>query len=162
MASGRGKVLTISILAAITAASFAIWLIPMERNMTLVSTDEEALLDSVDGIRGVIQESLYTRYGMMLDGMIAPAEFIVEAQTTSDQVSAQIRQLAASNAGPQWSDSYAEYIDALRALNSMTREMTIVAGSLEEGKSYQDSQDRIDELTDRIIQHIDASNSARP
>ena len=47
MASRKGVVLTVIILAAITAASFSLWLIPQNYEATFVVTDYESYLDGV-------------------------------------------------------------------------------------------------------------------
>ena len=53
MASKKGIVVTVIILAAITGASFSLWLIEPENETTLVVTDYQNYLDGVENIHEV-------------------------------------------------------------------------------------------------------------
>ena len=162
MASRKGGILTIAILAAITAASFAFWFVPMNQEMTLVVADHRELLDGVDSIRQAVQISLESSYAAMLNGTLEPVEFVSEAEVATDQMIEQISILISSQPPPQWTQSYAEYVEALRAFNSMAREMIVVASALESGDQYQNSAERIEELAGMIQDSISASDLVRP
>ena len=70
MASKKGIVVTVIILAAITGASFSLWLIEPENETTLVVTDYQNYLDGVENIHEVLQESIDIEYQNLRDGKI--------------------------------------------------------------------------------------------
>lgn len=164
MASKRGKVLTIAILAAITLASFAIWLMPQDLSMTIVTDDYGGLLDSTKSIHGTLYDSLMVQYQEMLDGTITAPAYTEAAQITSDQVIEQIRALVSANPPQKWAASYEQYIEALRAFNSMIRETVVLAGMVESGNDTgrQDTMSKIAELGSLAQDHAARSDAARP
>ncbi len=164
MASNRGKVLTIAILAAITLASFAIWLVPQDLSMTIVTDDYGGLLDSTKSIHGTLYDSLMAQYQEMLDGAITASAYTEAAQITSDQVTEQIRVLVSANPPQAWAASYEQYIDTLRAFNSMIRETVVLAGMIESGNDAekQSTMSKIDELDGLARDHAARSDAARP
>ena len=58
MASKKGIVITIIILAAITGASFLLWIVPQNNETTFVISDYEDYLNGVKNIHEVLQESI--------------------------------------------------------------------------------------------------------
>ena len=164
MAGKRGKVLTIAILAAITLASFAIWLVPQDLSMTIVTDDYGGLLDSTKSIHGTLHDSLMVQYQEMLDGTITASAYTEAAQITSDQVTEQIRALVSASPPQEWAASYEQYIETLRAFNSMIRETVVLAGMVESGNDAgkQDAMSKIDELDSLAQDHATRSDAARP
>lgn len=162
--SKRGKVLTIAILAAITVASFAVWLVPQNLSMTIVTDDYEGLLDSTTSIHDTLQNSLMAQYQNMLDGSVMPAEYTEAAQITSTQVTEQIRILVTASPPQEWAASYEQYIESLRAFNSMIRETVVLAGMVESGDEpgRQETAERIEELAGLARDHAARSAEARP
>ena len=55
MASKKGIIITIIILASITAASFLLWIVPQENPATLVVSDYENYLEGVKKIHQVFK-----------------------------------------------------------------------------------------------------------
>jgi hypothetical protein len=53
MASKKGIAITAIILAAITGASFLLWIVPQENDTTFIVTDYEGYLDGVKNIHEV-------------------------------------------------------------------------------------------------------------
>lgn len=164
MASRRGKILTIAILAAITLASFAIWLMPQDLRMTIVTDDYGGLLDSTKSIHGTLHDSLMVQYQEMIDGAITTSAYTEAAQITSDQVTEQIRVLVSAGPPQEWAASYEQYIETLRAFNSMIRETVVLAGMVESGNDAgkQDIMSKIDELGGLAQDHAARSDAARP
>ena len=162
--SKRGKVLTITILAAITVASFLVWLVPQDLSMTIVTDDYGSLLDSTISIHDTLQDSLMVQYQDMLGGGVTPAEYTEAAQITSTQVTEQIRILVTASPPQEWAASYEQYIDSLRAFNSMIRETVVLAGMVESGDEpgRQETTKRIEELDGLARDHAVRSAEARP
>ena len=58
MASKKGVILTIGILAVITGTSFLVWLMPQNNEISIVVSDFESHLDGVKEIHRTISEGL--------------------------------------------------------------------------------------------------------
>ncbi|MBI1657700.1 MAG: hypothetical protein IS632_02855 [Thaumarchaeota archaeon] len=160
--SKRGKVLTIAILAAITVASFVVWLVPQDLGMTIITDDYGGLLDSAISIHGTLQDSLTAQYQNMLAGSVMPAEYAEVAQITSAQVTEQIRILVTASPPQEWAASYEQYIESLRAFNSMIRETAVVAEAISSGGDVSHMEPRIAELRGLSAEHAELSDAARP
>ena len=65
MASKKGIVTTVIILAAITGASFLLWVIPQDYETTFVVSDYEGYLDGVKNIHEILEESINIRISLM-------------------------------------------------------------------------------------------------
>ena len=92
MASKKGIAVTAIILAAITGASFLLWIVPEERlpkesETTFVVTDYGNYLDGVKNIHEVLQESIDIEYKNLLNGEITAEDYFTITETniiTSD------------------------------------------------------------------------------
>ena len=162
MASKRGKIATVGILAAITLASFAIWLIPQNTGTVLVTTDYGSLLDATVAIHDTLRESLDEQYGMMLQGAVSSAEYTEAAGIVSDQVTEQIMGLASAEPPSEWVESYSQYIESLRAFNSVIRETVVVAEAVSSGGDIAHMESQIAELESTSAEHAGFSDAARP
>lgn len=164
MAKGRGKfskrgiVLTVVILAVITAASFIVYIVPQNSGVVFVTTDYEAHLDSTANIHSTLQASFQEQYDMVLNGHITMDEYVMAAQVLSDQTVEQISILVTSNPPPEWSDSYSAYTESLRAFNSMLRESVILTDDIQNTETI----NRIEQLNDTTHDYIEMSISVRP
>ena len=76
MASKKGIAITAIILAAITGASFLLWIVPQENDTTFIVTDYEGYLDEVKNIHEVLQESVDMEYQNLREGKISPIDYI--------------------------------------------------------------------------------------
>ena len=86
MASKKGVAITVIILAAITSASFLLWVIPQENDTTFIVSDYEGYLDGVKNIHEVLQESIDIEYKNLRDGKISPDDYITITEVTSSQI----------------------------------------------------------------------------
>ena len=162
MVRKRGKIATVGILAAITLASFAVWLIPQNTGTVLVTTDHGDLLDATVAIHDTLRESLDEQYGLMLQGTVSSGEYAEAAGIVSDQVTGQIRTLASAEPPSEWVESYSQYIESLRAFNSMIRETAVVAEAISSGEDISRMESRIAELRALSAEHAGLSDTARP
>ena len=163
--SKKGLIITIIILAAITLASFSIWLIPQSNNLTLVITDYESQLNNAKVIHNTITEDLEADFKKVVQMEINSDEFIGLAEISSSQINTQIIQLVQSKAPEEWQKSYLNYIEALKQTNSQIRESIVVATKIKEGSSQSDLADefeRIEEYKKGSLFYADASDSSRP
>ncbi|MXX20301.1 MAG: hypothetical protein F4Y82_03360 [Cenarchaeum sp. SB0665_bin_23] len=164
MAKGRGKfskrgiILTVVILAVITAASFVVYVVPQNSGVVFVTTDYAAQLDSTANIHSTLQASFQEQYDMMLEGHITTDEYVQAAQVLSDQTVEQISMLATSSPPSEWSESYSAYTESLRAFNSILRESIILVDDMQNAETL----NRIERLNSTIHDYIEISMFARP
>ncbi|MDA7952687.1 MAG: hypothetical protein MPI95_01005 [Nitrosopumilus sp.] len=131
MASKRGLVLTAGLLAAITAASFAIWL-PGTSTPTLVVSDPGDHLDGIEAVRAVLAESIRSEYGAVLEG--APrGPYEESAQAAARQARGQMAELLSASPPAGWEASYAAQAGAVRALGAYIVETMAAAAEIEAG-----------------------------
>lgn len=140
MASTKGIVVTVGILAALTAASFAIWLIPQQGPGTvIVVSDNASHLDRIDAERSAMAAAVSEQFAGVLDGSVPPADHIASARESSVIVKRQIAELFRSGAGEQWHASYSKYVESLRSLDEYIGETAIVAGLIADGREAGDT-----------------------
>ena len=149
MATKKGVVITVMILAAITAASFLVWLIPQNIETEIIISDFGIHLDNVKEIHSTLNNGINEEFQNMLDKKITPQEYINLAEISSSQVNSQIIQLVESKAPEEWHESYLNYMESLKIFNSQIRESIIVATLIDEDKQT------TNEFTD-IIKKIDS------
>lgn len=164
MGSKKGISITIGILSAITIASFVIWTIPQNNQITFVVSDYETHLDGVKAIHQIIIEDLDNDFQNMINGTLTPQEYIGAAESSSTQVNSQIIQLVQSEVNDEWSKSYSDYMEALKNYNSHIRETIVAANKIAEGvdSDIQDILERSQEFKDRMYALIEQSDQARP
>lgn len=162
MASKKGIIVTIIILAAITAASFLFWAIPQESPSTLVVSDYENYLDGVKKIHEVLEESIDVEFKNLLDGKTSPDEYIAITEVTSSQVTAQISEFVTSKPPKEWQDSYIRYMEALKKFNSYIIETKVAASMLKEGQIDDEVMQKIGSLKSESQELINKSYELRP
>ena len=165
MATKKGIVVTVVILAAITAASFLVWLIPQNIENRIVISDFEAHLDNIKEIRFTLQTEVDQEFQNMLNGKINSTEYIEIAEASSSQVNSQIIQLVESKAPEEWHKSYLNYIESLKKFNSQIRETIVVATMMNknnESGEIQDILEKIDSLRKDSESLSIASDDTRP
>ena len=162
MASKKGIVITVVILAAITAASFLFWIIPQENTSTLAVSDYENYLDGVKKIHEVLQESIETEFQNLLNEKISPDEYIAITEVTSTQVTAQISEFITSKPTKEWQDSYISYMEALKKFNSYVIETKVAANMLKEDQINTEIIQKIESLKLESQELINKSDELRP
>lgn len=162
MASKKGIIVTVIILATITAASFLFWIIPQENPSTLVVSDYANYLDGVKKIHEVLQESIETEFQNLLDGKTSPEEYIAITEVTTSQVTVQISEFVTSKPPEEWQDSYISYMEALKKFNSYIVETKVAANMLKEGQIDTEVIQKIESLRLESQELINKSNELRP
>ncbi len=165
MASKKGIAITAIILAAITGASFLLWVIPQENETTFVVTDYQGYLDGVRNIHEVLQESVDIEYKNLQEGKISPEEYITVTEVTSSQVRTQISEFITSQPSEQWQESYISYMNGMKEFNKYILETQVLANQIQ-NESPEDELlktiDRIKTIKTESIEHIKKSNELRP
>ena len=165
MASKKGIMITVIILALITAASFLLWVVPQENNSTFVVTDYEGYLDGVKNIHEVLQESIDIEYRNLQDGKISPSEYLIITEVTSSQVTTQISEFVTSKPSEKWQESYISYMNGMKKFNEYIIETKVLANQIENGSTdskISDTVDKIESIKLESIEYIKKSNELRP
>jgi type II secretory pathway component GspD/PulD (secretin) len=165
MASKKGIAITAIILAAITGASFLLWIVPQENDTTFIVTDYEAYLDGVKNIHEVLQESVDMEYQNLREGKISPIDYITITEVTSSQVTTQISEFVTSKPSEQWQESYISYMDGMKKFNEYILETKVLANQIENGSldaEILQTVDRIESIKAESIEYVKKSNELRP
>jgi len=165
MASKKGIVVTVVILAAITGASFFLYAIPQNDPTTFIVTDYGNYLEGVKKIHEVLQESIELEYQNMQSGKISPQEYIAMTEVTSSQVTAQISEFVTSKPSEEWQTSYINYMDALKSFNSYIVETKVLANMIENESNEEEMNkilEKIESLKKESTEFVKMSDQTRP
>ena len=165
MASKKGIVVTVIILAAITGASFSLWLIEPENETTLVVTDYQNYLDGVENIHEVLQESIDIEYQNLRDGKISPDDYITVTEVTSSQVTTQISEFITSKPSEPWQESCINYMYAMEEFNKYILETKVLANQIQNGSSDEEisqTVEKIESIKSQSMEFVKKSNELRP
>ena len=164
MASKKGIIVTIVILAAITAGSFLLWAVPQENPNSMITSDHENYLDGVKEIHSILDQTIEKEFQNLKDGIITPEEYLQVADVTSSQITSQITEFVTSNPPTEWQDSYIQYMDSLRSFNSYVTETKVYANLIKEGNTekLEDTDKKIQSLKNESIKFIELSDNSRP
>jgi len=165
MASKKGIVITAIILAAITGASFLLWVIPQENDTTFIVTDYEGYLDGAKNIHEVLQESIDIEYNNLREGEISPMDYITITEVTSSQVTTQISEFVTSKPSEQWQESYISYMNGMKKFNEYILETKVLANQIENGgldEEILQTVNKIETIKAESIEYVKKSNELRP
>ena len=163
MASKKGIAITAIILAAITGASFLLWVVPQENDTTFIVSDYEGYLDGVKNIHEVLQESIDIEYDNVINGRISLEDYIVITEVTSSQVTTQISEFVTSKPSEQWQESYINYMNGMKKFNEYILETKVLANELKNGVTdVSQTLDRIESIKAESTEHMKKSNELRP
>jgi len=165
MASKKGIAITAIILAAITSASFLLWVIPQENDTTFIVTDYQGYLDGAKNIHEVLQESIDIEYKNLRDGKISPEDYITVTEVTSSQVTTQISEFITSKPSEQWQESYISYMNAMKKFNEYVLETKVLANQIQNGNPNEEISltiEKIESIKAESIEYVKKSNELRP
>jgi len=165
MASKKGIIITIIILAAITAASFIIWQTPTNLQMSVVVSDFNSHIIGIDERYKMISNANDESFEQMINGEISPDEYISIAEISSSQINSQIIELVESNATDEWLDSYLNDLESLRSYNSYIRETIVLANLINGNAGIDEKSDiliKIEQLKQESKEYSKLSISSRP
>ena len=165
MASKKGIAITAIILAAITGASFLLWVIPQENDTTFIVSNYEDYLDGVKNIHEVLQESIDIEYDNVINGRISLEDYIVITEVTSSQVTTQISEFVTSKPSEQWQESYINYMEAMKKFNEYILETKVLANQIQNASPNEEisqTLEKIESIKAESMQYIKKSNELRP
>jgi hypothetical protein len=162
--SKKGFVITVAVLAAITAASFSIWFIPQDTQTKIIISNPKDELDALIDQQKTIAESDKIEFEKMVSGQITPDNYSMIAEVSSSQIRAMIISITEPNTSQEWLASYSALAEALRAYNTYLRETVVVAEKLkaDPAADISEEQTRLNQYLAQTQESISASNSARP
>lgn len=164
MQSKKGFIITGIVLAAITAGSFMVWIVPQNTQSKIIVSDANDELDAIIEQQKTITETTIAEFSKMLGGEITPDDYISTAEISSSQINSLIIKIIESDASPEWRESYSSLADYLRNHNSYVRETIVIAEKLKADPVADISQDmaEIDGFLQQADEFLAASNGARP
>ncbi len=165
MASKKGIAITVIILAAITAASFLLWIVPQNNETTFVVSDFKGYLDGVKNIQEVLQESTYIEFQNLRNEKISTDEYITITEVTSSQITAQISEFVTSKPSEEWQSSYISYMKAMKKFNEYIGETKVLANLIEKGSTEAEmieTLQKIESLKIEYLEHVKISDESRP
>lgn len=165
MGSRKGIGVTIAILVGVVAASFLVYLIPEDTTMKITVSDFGEHLDITKERASMEITSVDESFEKLVKSKMSSDEYIRIAEISSLQVNSLIIELTNSGATEEWTESYVNYIGALKKLNEMITE-TIVVASLMDDDTNSDSIneiiDKIHQLKTESLDLTKKSDAARP
>ena len=127
MASKKGIVVTIAVLVGVVVASFLVYLIPEDTTMKIVVSDFKKHLDITKEKALMEVTSIDESFEKLMEEKMSPNEYIKIAEVSSSQINSLIIELTSSGATQEWTESYVNYIGALKKLNEKITETIVVA-----------------------------------
>ena len=165
MGSRKGIAVTIAILVGVVAASFLVYLIPEDTTMKITVSDFGKHLDITKERATMESSSIDESFKKLMKNDMSQDEYIRMAEVSSSQINSLIIELTNSGATQEWTESYVNYIGALKKLSEMITE-TIVVASLIDNDDNSDSIDeiiaKIHQLKTESLDLTEKSDAARP
>ena len=165
MASRKGIVVTIAILVGVVAASFLVYLIPEDTTMKITVSDFEKHLDITKEKTSMEVESVDESFKKLMENKLSPDEYITVAEISSSQINSLIIELTNSGATQEWTESYVNYIGALKKLSEMVTETIVVANLMNSdnnSNSINEIVSKIHQLEMESLDLIKKSDNTRP
>jgi len=148
MTSRKGIGVTIAILVGVVAASFLVYLIPEDTTMKITVSDFGEHLDITKERALMESSSIDESFKKLIENDMNQDEYIRIAEVSSSQILTLIIELKDSGATQEWTESYVNYIGALKKLNEMITETIVVANLMDSDNN----SDSINEIIDKIHQ----------
>ena len=165
MASKKGIVVTIAILVSVVIASFMVYVIPEDTTMKIIVSDFEKHLDITKEKASMEVTSIDESFEKLMEKKISPDEYINIAEVSSSQINSLIIELTNSGATQEWSESYVNYIGALKKLNEKITETIVVENLMNSdnnSNSINEIITKIHQLEAESLDLIKNSDNTRP
>jgi len=165
MASRKGIGVTAAILVGVVAASFLVYLIPEDTTMKITVSDFGEHLDITEERALMESSSIDESFKKLMENDMNSDEYIRIAEVSSSQILTLIIELKDSGATEEWTESYVNYIGALKKLNEMITETIVVANLMDSddnSNSINEIIDKIHQLKTESLDLTKKSDAARP
>jgi len=148
MGSRKGIGVTMAILVGVVAASFLVYLIPEDTTMKITVSNFGEHLDITKERALMESSSIDESFKKLIENDMNQDEYIRIAEVSSSQILTLIIELKDSGATQEWTESYVNYIGALKKLNEMITETIVVANLMDSD----DNSNSINEIIAKIHQ----------
>ena len=165
MASRKGIGVTVAILVGVVAASFLVYLIPEDTTMKITVSNFGEHLDITKERALMESSSIDESFKKLMKNDMNQDEYIRIAEVSSFQIRSLIIELKDSNATQEWTESYVNYIGALKKLNEMITETIVVANLIDsddDSNSINEIIAKIHQLETESLDLIKKSDNTRP
>ena len=165
MASRKGIAVTVAILVGVVAGSFLVYLLPEDTTMKISVSDFEKHLDITKERASMEVMGIDDSFKKLMNDEMNPDEYISIAEVTSSQLNSLIIELTSSGATEEWTESYVNYIGALKKLNEKMTETVVVANLITDdsnSNSINELLAKIKQLETESLDLIKESDSSRP
>jgi len=165
MASTKGIAVTIAILVGVVSTSFMVYLIPEDTTMKIVVSDFEEYLDITKEKASMEVTGIDGSFEKLMEKKMSPDEYIRIAEVSSSQINSLIIELTNSGATEEWTESYVNYIGALKKLNEKITETIVVANLMNSdnnSNSINEIITKIHQLETESLDLIKKSDNTRP
>ena len=165
MASTKGIAVTIAILVGVVSASFMVYLIPEDTTMKIVVSDFEKHLDITKEKASMEVAGIDESFEKLMEKKMSPDEYIRIAEVSSSQINSLIIELTNSGATEEWTESYVNYIGALKKLNEKITETIVVANLMNSDNNSNSINEMIAKIHQLEIESQDLmkkSDNTRP
>jgi len=165
VASRKGIAVTIAILVGVVGASFLVYLLPEDTTMKISVSDFEEHLDITKERASMEVMGIDDSFKKLMNDEMNPDEYISTAEVTSSQLNSLIIELTNSGATEEWTESYVNYIGALKKLNGKIIETVVVANLITDDSNSDSINEilaKIKQLEAESLDLIKKSDSSRP
>ena len=165
MASKKGITVTVAILVGVVAASFLVYLLPEDTTMKISVSDFEEHLDITKERASMEITGVDDSFKKLMNNEISPDEYVSIAEISSLQLNSLITELTKSGATQEWTESYVNYIGALKKLNEKITETIVVANLITDdsnSNSINEILAKIKQLEVESFDLIKKSDNLRP
>ena len=165
MASRKGIAVTVVILVGVVAASFLVYLLPEDTTMKISISDFENHLDITKERTSMEVTGIDDSFQKLMNSEMSPSEYTSIAEITTLQINSLIIELTNSGATQEWSESYVNYIGALKKLNDKITETIVVANLIDDdsnSNSINEILAKIKQLETESLDLIKKSDGSRP
>mgnify|MGYP001472359638 FL=1 len=165
MASKKGIAVTAAILVGVVAASFLVYLLPEDTTMKISVSDFEEHLDITKERASMEITGVDDSFKKLMNNEISPDEYVSIAEISSLQLNSLITELTKSGATQEWTESYVNYIGALKKLNDKITETIVVANLITDdsnSNSINEILAKIKQLEVESFDLIKKSDNLRP
>ena len=165
MASKKGIAVTAAILVGVVAASFLVYLLPEDTTMKISVSDFEKHLDITKERTSMEVTGIDDSFKKLMNDEMSPNEYISIAEISLLQINSLIIELTNSGATQEWSESYINYIGALKKLNDKTTETVVVANLITDDANSSTINEilvKIKQLETESFDLIKKSDDSRP
>ena len=149
MASKKGIAVTIAILVGVAVFAYSLpFLIAFDTEMKITVSDFGKHLDITKERAAMEYSSIDESFEKLMENKMSSDEYIRIAEVSSSQINSLIVELTNSGATQEWTESYINYIGALKKLNEKITETIVVANLI----NSNDNSNTINEIMVKIHQ----------